>query len=646
MIKHKLLNIFYIIFFALFTFCLFLVFYTKLPEIVDEKIYDFITSAKFKKLPANSNTLIVKIDDKSIEQIGQWPWSRIVISEIVNNISKSHPASLGLDIIFAEKDRTSPQNFEKFYKSNLGIDADLSSIPKNMQDNDAIFANQVSKRNIVTSIIASNRQAQSSCIPKNALKSEGNFLDIPEAVLFTCNTQTIQSKSKNYGFINVSPSLDGLLRKYSIAYRYDNKLIPSLGVAMLKSVDSSITFKKSKVPFGGYKTEFLKRNIFSNEKGEVLNYLHSSKKFKSVSAVDVLQDDFNKSLLMGKFIIFGSTAMGLSDFYVTQDEEKISGLYSHASFIENVLNGNLLYTPQNTKILAYIICIFLLLIISYFILKKRYIEASLTCFISAAVATVATWFFMSYGIYFPLGFFLTPLIISYFLILFFLSYILEKEENEFSNQLIEIRSSITSNMMMMIESRDTETGKHIVRTREYAKILATYLYKYTPYKDLLSEEAIDIIYQATPLHDIGKIGIPDKILKKPAKLLESEMDIMKTHAKIGHDIISKSIKDDKFSNLFLEIASNISYTHHERWDGTGYPRGLKGSEIPLEGRIIALVDVYDALTSARCYKSAFEFDESEQIIKNGNGTHFDPTIVEAFIRVKEKFKEVALENTD
>ena len=157
------------------------------------------------------------------------------------------------------------------------------------------------------------------------------------------------------------------------------------------------------------------------------------------------------------------------------------------------------------------------------------------------------------------------------------------------------------------------------------------------YKAYINENYIEQIFKSTPLHDIGKVGIPDSILLKPGKLTEGEFDIMKTHSIIGGDAIKSAIEKVGLSRSFLDMAAKVAYNHHEKWDGTGYPFGLKGEDIPLSARITAVADVYDALTTRRVYKPAFPHEYAKMIIKEGGGKHFDPEIVEAFLESEEDF---------
>ncbi|WP_391087250.1 HD domain-containing phosphohydrolase [Vibrio sp. NH-UV-68] len=192
----------------------------------------------------------------------------------------------------------------------------------------------------------------------------------------------------------------------------------------------------------------------------------------------------------------------------------------------------------------------------------------------------------------------------------------------------------------LAESRDNETGAHILRTQEYVRALAMHLSQFECYKDLLTDNYIELLYKSAPLHDVGKVGIPDNILLKPGKLTDDEFEIMKGHPEIGAKALSMA-EGQLGSNSFLQLAKEISLTHHEKWDGSGYPNQLKEQEIPLSGRLMALADVYDALISERVYKKAFSHDKAKSIILQGNGNHFDPQVVEAFLAIEQQFVAIA-----
>ena len=183
----------------------------------------------------------------------------------------------------------------------------------------------------------------------------------------------------------------------------------------------------------------------------------------------------------------------------------------------------------------------------------------------------------------------------------------------------------------LAETRDSETGNHILRTQGYVQLLANLLREHPRFADTLSDRYIDLLSRSAPLHDIGKVGIPDNILLKPGKLTPQEMEIMKAHAKLGSIAIERAEQDIEMPLPFLALAKEIAHWHHEKWDGTGYPDGLAGEAIPLSARLMAVADVFDALISPRVYKPAMSYEKAHEIITDGSGGHFDPDIVAAFL---------------
>jgi putative two-component system response regulator len=193
----------------------------------------------------------------------------------------------------------------------------------------------------------------------------------------------------------------------------------------------------------------------------------------------------------------------------------------------------------------------------------------------------------------------------------------------------------------LAEIRDQETGNHILRTSLYVKELARILQNDPRYANFLTDRTITLLTKSAPLHDIGKVGIPDEILRKPGKLNDEEWAVMKTHAQLGAHAIELAEKDTETSLDFLAFAKEIAHWHHEKWDGTGYPDGLKFDEIPLSAKLMAIADVFDALVSKRVYKEAFSYELTRKIIEDGRGTHFDPNLVDAFLANYDRFIKIA-----
>ncbi len=210
---------------------------------------------------------------------------------------------------------------------------------------------------------------------------------------------------------------------------------------------------------------------------------------------------------------------------------------------------------------------------------------------------------------------------------------------------LESREMTIFSLAKLAESRDPDTGVHLERMREYCRVLARQLAKSEVYAGEMKGDYVELIYLTSPLHDIGKVGIPDAVLLKPGKLTADEFEVMKTHAEIGARTLGVLV-DASPDAAYLRMARDIAWSHHEKYDGSGYPRGLAGAQIPLCGRIVAVADVYDALTTRRVYKPAFSHETARDIILAGSGPHFDPDIVQAFldvepelIRIRARFDE-------
>ncbi|MDC7125001.1 MAG: 7TM diverse intracellular signaling domain-containing protein [Spirochaetales bacterium] len=208
-----------------------------------------------------------------------------------------------------------------------------------------------------------------------------------------------------------------------------------------------------------------------------------------------------------------------------------------------------------------------------------------------------------------------------------------------SEIIAESRLGIILGLAKLAESRDEDTGTHLERIREYCRLLATHLAELDEYRNYITNEYIMDLFDSSVLHDIGKVGIPDSVLLKPGQLTPEEYQIIKKHTLLGGNVI-RNVEETMSEQSFLTLGKEIAYSHHEKWDGSGYPQGLKGEQIPLSARIVALADVYDALTSKRPYKKAFSHEKAVLIITEGSGVHFDPTIVSTFKNIESEFKKI------
>lgn len=223
---------------------------------------------------------------------------------------------------------------------------------------------------------------------------------------------------------------------------------------------------------------------------------------------------------------------------------------------------------------------------------------------------------------------------------------LEDEVARRTRELTAIQDVTIQAMASLAETRDSDTGNHIRRTQFYVRALTSKLQNHPRFSAFLTDSMIEMIFKSAPLHDIGKVGIPDRILLKPGRFDPAEFEIMKTHTTLGRDAIQAAENSLGLKVDFLSLAKEIAYGHQEKWDGSGYPLGLSGEAIPVSARVMAVADVYDALISRRVYKESMSHDKAVAIIEEGKGTHFDPDMVEAFLSIQDEIRAIAARYAD
>jgi putative two-component system response regulator len=223
---------------------------------------------------------------------------------------------------------------------------------------------------------------------------------------------------------------------------------------------------------------------------------------------------------------------------------------------------------------------------------------------------------------------------------------LEAEVLRRGRELAAIQDVTILAMASLAETRDNDTGNHIRRTQHYLRLLAQYLQHHARFSSFLTAHCIDMLFRSAPLHDIGKVGIPDRILLKPGRFEPHEFEIMKSHCKLGRDAIQHAENQLGLEVGFLKYAKEIAYSHQEKWDGSGYPEGLAGDAIPISARLMAVADVYDALISRRVYKEGMTHAQAVAIIAQGRGQHFDPDVTDAFLALADQFQAVAARYAD
>jgi len=627
-----------ILFAVLFHFYLY---YSKSIQNLDYKIYDFLTEVSEYKIKDSMNVVIIDIDEKSLKKYGQWPWPRIINAKLIGQLSLLKPLAIGVNIIFSEKDRTSPINIQAFYKDFFNYKIEMPKLPVGLKDNDVILMESLIDAKSTLSIYLSNSPYFATKCPKlnSKLYDFSNIETSLYANTALCNHAKLQESIQNFGFINAQPDSDGIFRRIPLFIKYKkDMIIPSFALATLFSINGMDS------PVEANRFLILGHKVHMDKDSSVLLNFHSNSP-KSISAIDILENRIPKESIEGKIILIGSSATGVEKGELLSNHKKISNTMIHSRVIENILNDELYRQPKNYKQFNIFLSLFLSLLMVYFLYKRWFIAISLLFFLTMMFSMV--WMSLLYlnHIYISIGYLWIPFLLFFFIISTSFIFLYVKEQKRSEDELLKSHVAMVDSMILLSTVHDDETGGHLLRTKNYVKLLAEYFYKKKIYMDVLTPTYIATIYEAAPLHDIGKIGIPDAILKKPGKLTIEEFEVMKTHSTLGKNVI-KNMLNSYDKNDFLKAAYNIAFYHHEKWDGTGYPMGLKGNKIPIEAQFMTLADVYDALISKRCYKEAFTFEMAEKIIVSGKGRTYSPILIKAFIELKEEFKEIALKYKD
>lgn len=640
--------------------CLFPV---KFLTLVSFKIYDVmhhhIPQSSERGLP-----VIIDIDEKSLAEIGQWPWPRYTVARLLTKLQDMEAAAVGLDIVFSEPDRTSIHVLEKDLSSELRTPVRLSGYPDNYRDNDAIFADALAGGPFVLGypfFFSPKPDAiPGDCAlhPLNLMVqqrrgADADDLKIPKARDITCNIKRFSEAAPGSGFFNSTPDADGVLRRVPMVIAYRNRFYPSLALATyIEAVEARSMVLKT----AGNAPESLLMAVdgvpiripLDKDGRMLLRYYGSGSFFEYISAVEVLNGRIPAERLAGRVVFVGSSAPALGDLHPTPLKPLVPGIEVHATAAQNILTGEFIARPWWIQ-WAEASAVLLAGLFSTALLIWR---KTLAGFLLIGVTAVGIWFGSEATLIHTVpgqGLFISPLIplialISNFSTLTLIKFIREELRNRAQTYLLLKAQELTlHSLASLAETRDDETGNHLIRSQHYVRLLAEYLSRCCcDYTEFASGKAITYLYKSAPLHDIGKVGIPDAILLKPARLTDEEFEEMKRHTEYGRQALARAEErlGLPMASPYFHFAKEIAYSHHERWAGGGYPKGLSGNQIPPAGRIMALADVYDALRTKRVYKPAYSHAKARAIILEGRGSHFDPDVVDAFIALEERFIEI------
>ncbi len=620
---------------------------------LDLKIYDTLLKSRSGRT-ASGNIVIVDIDTKSLAQYGQWPWPRYRIAQLLDKLREMGAKSVGVDILFAEPDRSSLRNIQKNISADFNYTLSLSGVPRKYIDNDALLAEALRKGPFALGYQFSfGEQSEKRCTlhPVNVLlrKEDGvpdsvNGLFKPSSV--DCIYQPLAEATPASGFINIKPDQDGIIRRVPLIMEYDGRFYAHLSLAVLLSAAKPEHMVLTVGQAGTESLSLESVEIPLEHKGSFLiPFLGPHGTYRHIPASDILNGTTETRDIEGDIVIIGATAPGLMDIRATPTDPTMVGAEVHANIIDAILQGDFLVRPKAAVLYEFSAIVFFGLLSTILFVRYKAVANLTFLFLFALVAVTLPVFLFRNGIYLSP---LYPLLAatSNFSLLSFLDFwheerlLKEKTRLQLTTQeaMIETIANIT-------ETRDPETGGHIKRTRSYVRSLAEHIRHKPAYADTLNDAYIEHLIQSAPLHDLGKVGVLDHILLKPGQLTTEEFEEIKKHTQYGKKIIDAAqVKLGDTS--FLRIAGEMAVSHHEYWDGKGYPNGLKGEEIPLSGRIMAIADVYDTLISGRPYKEGISHKEAVEIILAGRGSKFDPQLIDAFGEIHATFHAIALRFAD
>jgi adenylate cyclase len=620
---------------------------TPLAVFLEGKIYDsFMRSAR---RPANTGSVtIVDLDEASLASHGQWPWPRYRVARLIEKIREAGAAAVGLDMVFAEPDRTSLDSLSGEIRRDLGVGIGLAGLPREALDTDRTLAEALAGTPTVLGYQFDFHASRGeSCVLHPlpaAVRSSGDadgassLFDAPGVV---CNLPVLARAAGSSGFFNVTPDPDGVLRRVPLAIRYRGALYPSLALAVyLRARGGDAVLETG--PEGVESLRLDGRNIPLDRRGNIaVNFRGRRNVFTHVSAASVLDGTADPSALTGKMVILGTTAAGLHEIRTTPLESAQPGAEIHATVIDNLLAGDPIAQPRWARGLQIILVIVPGLLMAALLARARAVWGLAAVIPSTGGIWLGSWWLLAhYRVFLPPLMPVATLALVFTLLTSVRYLQADREMRERTRKLALTQDAVIQSLAALAETRHHETGGHIQRTRRYMRILAMRLRDHPRFSHYLDDAAVDLLFRLAPLHDIGKVGVRDDILLKPSPLTPEEFEEMKRHTIYGSETIRQA-QNFLGEDSFLQVADEIVLNHHERWDGTGYPRGLREGDIPIPGRLMSVADAYDAIISTRGYKPALPHEEAVRILREERGTHFDPDVVDAFLEAKEDFRQVA-----
>ena len=599
---------------------------------LEYSVYDVLVNASHLRPPDN-RVVIVDVDERSLTAIGQWPWRRDTVGNLIARLRDLGAATVALDVMLTESDR--------FEGSGASPDAVLANTLK---------AGRVVLGYAMTFDPVSSESKPCVQHPLNlAIVRRGDDQSSPffRATGSICSLPALSQAAGASGFLNAAPDPDGILRRVPLLVEYEGRVYPSLALAaVFKTIGTGdMALRVNNVNSASLLTGTVSVPV-DGKSNLLIRYRGRKRTFPYVSAADILSGRTAGDLFKDKIVFIGTTALGTREVVATPLDTLFAGVEVQATVADNLLQQDFIRRPEPGVTLETQVVLALGITAVLLIGRFGIVWGSVATAMCLGLAWAGAIMLMS-----GRGIFLSPLYptlgLSFSLAVIAVTWF-ALEHRRADRAVVDRTKSqklMVQSLLSLTTVRDAETGKHSRRTQRYTRILAEELATHPKFAQFLTPQNIELLSSLAPLHDIGKVGVPDQVLNKPGELTTEELVEMRKHPAHGRDVIENAERDVGVrDDVILAMAKDIVYTHHEKWDGTGYPQGLRGTEIPIAGRVMALVDVYDAIRTRRLYRKPMTQEEAVAFIVNRRGTHFDPDVIDAFVNVTAKLARLSMDS--
>jgi adenylate cyclase len=618
---------------------------------LDLRAYDELLR-RTTRPPATGRVSIVAADERSIAEIGQWPWRRDVVARLVDRLRDLGARVIAFDVILSEPDRFGSPQPPGSNGSETGVTPTDQALAAALEHQQVVTSYAFTFNGPVGNIgNVGNTGNTPSCVlhPLHAVQvtasgraSPAHRLFRPSGVL--CSLPLFSRAAGASGFLNVSPDADGIVRRVPLVMEYRGEVYPSLGLAAVQQIGDTRSVTMSATSGGALTLRLAGQTIPLDAHGRLLiGFRGPGRTIRSVGASDVLEGRLPAGSLADQIVFVGGTALGVGDQVATPLDTSYPGLELHATVAENLLGRHFIALPAFGTAYDLGTAVAAALAVAMFTIAGGLLWGGL----GTAIGCVVVWGLAAWALEtrhtFCSPLFPTLSATMSLAVLTVARVVHEQRRAEREKRRRQRAQRFTvHSLTSLTETRDVGTGKHARRTQAYTRLVAGLLAKSPRYRRTLTPETIELMAILAPLHDIGKVGIPDAVLNKPGPLTPDEYAQMRTHPHLGYNAIvnaeaGASIEDKEV----LSLAKDMVFTHHEWWDGRGYPRGLAGEAIPIGGRILAVVDVYDALVASRPYRLSVPHEQAVGIIRAQSGTHFDPDVVDAFVAAERDIEALS-----